>query len=85
MSMDIPDVIECAASLVDSGHEVSEEYRRGVVELAAELCYPGIPDATTVMGYAVCGVNRPAHCDCGPDDCGMYENCAVGVITERTP
>lgn len=58
---DLPTVIECAAELVDGPTEVSEEYRRGVVELAARICLCGddFEDAVTVMGYAVCGVNRP--------------------------
>lgn len=61
--MDAATVIETAASLVDGGMEVTEEYRRGVVELAAQLClHADNPlyhdDAVTVMGYAVCGVNK---------------------------
>lgn len=59
--MDIPEVIECAAELVDQpGLEVSEEYRHGVVELATRLCLCGddFEDAVVVMGYAVCGVNK---------------------------
>lgn len=57
-------IIEVAAGLVDNGQEVSEEYRRGVIELAAQLClHADDPlyrdDAITVMGYAVFGVNRP--------------------------
>lgn len=59
----VSDVIECAAQLVDNGQEVDDEYRRGVVELATLLCLPGGTDgehaaAVTVMGFAVCGVNR---------------------------
>lgn len=60
---DLPTVIESAAELVDrpGEPEVSEEYRRGVVELATRICLCGDDweDAVTVMGYAVCGVNRP--------------------------
>lgn len=57
---ELSDVIECAAQLVDGPVEVSEEYRRGVVELAARICLCGddFDDAVTVMGYAVCGVNK---------------------------
>ena len=60
---DLSDVIECAAELVDTpGLEVTDDYRRGVVELATRLCLCGddFDDAVTVMGYAVCGVNKPA-------------------------
>jgi len=60
---ELSDVIECAADLVDRpGLKVSEEYRRGVVELATRICLCGddFDDAVTVMGYAVCGVNKPA-------------------------
>lgn len=61
--MDIHDVIQTAAQLVDNGTEVDDEYRRGVVELAAALCMPygqgSTPEAIEVMKYAVCGVNRP--------------------------
>lgn len=60
---ELSDVIECAAELVDGPDHppVSDEYRRGVVELATRLCLCGddFDDAVTVMGYAVCGVNRP--------------------------
>lgn len=60
--MDVPEIVECAAELVDGGTEVSDEYRRGVVELATRLCLCSSDDfdeATIVMGYAVCGVNKP--------------------------
>lgn len=58
--MDINDVIQCAANLVDGPTEVNDDYRRGVVELAAALCESrNFDDWATVMGYAVCGVNRP--------------------------
>ncbi|WP_142304901.1 hypothetical protein [Mycobacterium avium] len=58
---DLSDVIESAAELVDGPTEVSDEYRRGVVELAARICLHGgdFGDAVTVMGYAVCGVKKP--------------------------
>lgn len=58
---DIADVIECAAALVDTGVEVDDEYRRGVVELASRICLPGAnpADADTVMAFAVYGVRRP--------------------------
>lgn len=58
---DLSDVIECAAQLVDGPTgDVTEEYRRGVVELATRICLCGddFDDAVTVMGYAVCGVNK---------------------------
>jgi hypothetical protein len=57
----VSEVVEAAAELVDGSVEVSEEYRRGVVELATRLCLCGddFDDAVIVMGYAVCGVNRP--------------------------
>lgn len=72
--MDISDVIQCAAELVDGPVEVSDEYRRGVVELATRLCLcrsDDFEEAAEVMGYAVCGVNRPspavvASCGRGP-------------------
>jgi len=59
--IDISGVIQCAAQLVDGPGEVSEEYRRGVVELAARLCLceDDFDAMVEVMGYAVCGVNRP--------------------------
>lgn len=57
---ELSDVIECAAELVDGPIKVSDEYRRGVIELATRICLCGddYDDAVTVMGYAVCGVNR---------------------------
>ena len=59
--MDIDDVIQCAANLVDNGQQVDDEYRRGVVDLATALCESrNFDDWAKVMGYAVCGVNRPA-------------------------
>ena len=56
---ELSDVIECAAELVD-GPVVSDEYRRGVFELATRICLCGddFDDAVTVMGYAIYGVNR---------------------------
>lgn len=58
--IDIPDIIESAARLVDNGFEVEDEYRRGVVELATLLCLGyWTADMVAVMGYAVCGVHKP--------------------------
>lgn len=83
---DTATVIEVAASLVDNGQQVSDEYRRGVVELAAQLClHADNPlyhdDAITVMGYAVCGVNRSSPQPVNPPDsyyCGRGPCCLPG-------
>lgn len=59
---DLPTVIESAAELVDNPArpEPSEDYRQGVIDLATRICLCGDDwdDAVTVMGYAVCGVNK---------------------------
>ena len=61
-TMMVDDVIQCAAQLVDGsgGDAIDDQFRAGVVALATALCFPAAtPEALTVMGYAVYGVNRP--------------------------
>lgn len=65
MKLDVDEVIQCAAQLVDTPGfddraDRDDQFRAGVVALATALCFPVVtPDALTVMGYAVYGVNRP--------------------------
>lgn len=60
--MDANDVIQAAANLVDNPDDapgLTDEYRRGVIGLAASLCFTSAgSDEFIVMGYAVYGVNR---------------------------
>ena len=66
MVVDIDDVIQVAAALVETpGEEVTDDlYRQGVIDLAAALCSPSgrtTEEAKKVMGYAICGVYHPVR------------------------
>lgn len=67
VNISVHDVIEAAADLLRRIPDavVEEDYRKGIAALAAGLCIPEVLDleeATTVMGYAIEGVNKCKNC-----------------------